>query len=143
MKIKEALQELELIAQKVKPLYDNLDNLEQADGDLELDFIRYQIRQLEDSLYNIIHTNNYLKRPVVYEGILFKNENDRYEIEGTGHELTSGTIIEYLHHSDHYDEDYWIKATVEHYFGDYCIVIPLKDGGNLEKDMNGLKVRVR
>lgn len=69
-------------------------------------------------------------KEVIGEGVLVKQPNDRYEVDGI--ELSSGYPIEVLHNGK------WISSRIEHTNGDYYIY----DLGS-EQRIEGLTVRVR
>lgn len=80
----------------------------------------------------------WLDKPIVAEGVLVKNANERYEIEGTGVEFTSGRPLDVWHYDDWKEEYKWTRSRLEHGNGDYYIVALGKD-----VSIEGLKVRAR
>lgn len=151
--IRDIFNEIEELNLKIKQIlyhseFDNYDDLSalnynnsNPDDLLLLDELRSMLTKLEE----ISHTINYLSRPVKKEGILHKNRNGRYEMNG--HEFSSGCGIEYLATDDwhcRYDENgnyvqtpYWCASRVEHNGEDYYIV------GTKNIDLEGLRVRIR
>jgi len=75
--------------------------------------------------------------PVLYEGILVKQTNGRYMIQGTSYEFSSGSPLEYWVKNDA-EVETWMDSRIEHNGYDYYIY----DYGR-EKDIEGMKVRVK
>lgn len=96
------------------------------------------IRQVLDKLGDIQWELEWLDKPIIAEGVLMKNENGRYEIEGTGVEFTSGRPLDVWHYDDWKEEYEWTRSRVEHGNDDYYIVALGK-----EVSIEGLKVRNR
>lgn len=122
---------LDRIAKKIDRLMDDT-NRSELTPDEHLEFqMLYQIgKDLKDASQKI----KYLEREIEAEGILYKNDAGRYEIDESNY-FTSGESIEVLV----YDEDYgnrWVATRVEHKDGDYYAV------GVTEK-LGGLRARVR
>lgn len=151
--IKEIMNKVFELNTKIKQLisyaeyeqYDDLSGLkyddENPDDLMMLDELRILFRKLDD----ISHTINYLNKPIKEEGILHKNKNGRYEING--HELSSGCGIEclisdewhfiYDKNGKYVETPYWYATRIEHDGKDYYIV----DVNGVE--LEGLKVRIR
>lgn len=76
-------------------------------------------RQLHDELHTALyHLDNvcsilsYYDRPVVAEGVLYRNANGRYELDG--HELTSGQTIELMVYDPDWDKaPHWVRTKIE------------------------------
>ncbi len=120
--------------------------------DAEQLFFVDEMRSILEKLDNVSHAINYLDRHIRAEGILRKNDRDRYEMVSSdlsyNYEFTSGNSIEYLATDDlhcRYDDEtkeyinvpYWCASRIEHNGTDYYIV----GADNLQ--LEGLKVRVR
>lgn len=139
------LQQVEAVLRKIQMNMDGLkdhgDIINEFDydrADPEACFKAENIRQVLEQLGDIRWTLEWLQKPIVAEGVLVKNENGRYEIEGTGVEFSSGRPLDVWHYDD-WDEKYvWTRSRVEHGNGDYYIVALGKD-----VSIEGLKVRTR
>jgi hypothetical protein len=120
--------------------------------DAEQLFFVDEMRNILGKLNNVSHAINYLDRHIRAEGILRKNDRDRYEMELSGfphiYEFTSGTSIEYLAIDDlhcRYDSEtkeyinvpYWCVSKILHNGTDYYI-----EGAD-DLQLEGLKVRIR
>lgn len=95
----------------------------------------------------VYRVNNYLTsaiklveqmdKEVIAQGYLYKNKNDRYEVQGC--ELTSGEPIEIWNEKPDYKENgYYVFTRIEHNGKDYYAV-DLGENHSLE----GKKVRIR
>lgn len=126
--------------------YDDLSALDYNNADADQLFMLDELQQILSKLDDVSHTLGYISRPIRAEGTLYKNMNGRYEVEG--HELSSGSGIEYLStDGDHmrYDENdefvcvpYWKSSRIEHNGKDYYIV------GATELDtLDNVRVRIR
>ena len=120
--------------------------------DAEQLFLVDEMCSILEKLNNVSYTINYLNRNIKAEGILRKNDRERYEIELPEfpyiYEFKSGTNIEYLATDDlhcRYDSEtkedinvpYWCASRIEHNETGYYIV-----GAN-DLQLEGLKVRIR
>ena len=105
-------------------------------ADAEQLFMLDELRKILSTLANVSHTINYLDKPIKAEGALYKNSNDRYEINDI--ELSSGDSIEYLIANDCNHIPHWCASRIEHNGTDYYIV-GAADLGKLE----GIRVRIR
>lgn len=151
--IKDIFNEVEELNLKIKQVlyhaefenYEDLSALEYDNTNPDELMILDELRSMLTKLDDISHTINYLNRPIKKEGMLHKNRNGRYEING--HEFSSGCGIEYLATDDwhcRYDENdeyvqtpYWCASRIEHNGEDYYIV-----GAN-DVELEGLRVRIR
>lgn len=115
---------------KMANQYGNLpDEFDHNYNDEEERFKHNQALLIVDNLHDIRSSLDWMNKPILAEGRLFKNSNDRYELDGI--ELTSGQTIEA------WANDYgWIITRIEHR-GDYYIY-DLKD-----QDINNTLVRIR
>lgn len=85
------------------------DNVYMEDSsDKEEAFEYWELQKALGHLEKTVRVLEYLKRPVIEEGELIKQENDRYRIGENGTELTSGEEVEVL-----YEGAEWIRTTVE------------------------------
>jgi hypothetical protein len=97
--------------------------------------LREEYRTILDHLERAYSTIQYLGGSIKTEGVLRKQRNGRYSLNGT--ELSCGYKLEALVYDD-FDERYqWVAGRIEHNGTDYYIV------GLSEVDLEGLKVRVR
>lgn len=94
----------------------------------------HRLRDLSGALEQLVASHDRKHKPVKVYGALYKNGNDRYEVEGF--ELSSGSIVDY------YDEDYATFTTsrieYSHEHGDYFIV-SLGRGERID----GVRVRIK
>lgn len=96
---------------------------------------RYALYSFLDELERVVLGLDYLERPVLDVGVLRRNENGRYELNGL--EFTSGRDIEILVDDQEGDEpSYWVHTTVEHDGTDYYAVYG-------HKRLDGLRARTR
>jgi hypothetical protein len=133
---KQAVGDIEYqLKQTVKALQDMEDGTSRSelnDNELMQYYAFWRIKnKLEDALAEI----EYLKKPVVAEGTLYKNEQGRYEIDHL-HYFTSGSPIEIYIYDDFEERYYWYKSRVEHKDGDYYVV-------GYDGPLEGLKARIR
>lgn len=73
-----------------------------------------------------------MNKPLKSEGLLYKNHNDRYEVNG--YELTSGSPIEIWLERE--GIGYWYYTRIEHRNGNYYAV-------DLDEELAGKKVRIK
>ena len=115
-------------------------------NDAEQLFQADELKQILNKLEEVSRSLKYLKRPVVCEGRLHKNEQDRYEVGNM--ELSCGFGFEFLCQDavhSYYDEEqddwvspsYWRYGTLEHNGTDYYIT------GTCGITLEGLTVRIR
>lgn len=126
--------------------YEDLSGIELDRNDAEQLFLLDELQTILSKLDDVSHTLNYLTRPIKAEGTLHKNSNGRYELKG--HELTSGSGIEYLTtddwHMAYNDNDdyvptpYWKASRIEHNGNDYYIV-----GADNLDTLENVRVRIR
>lgn len=140
--VKEVFEEVSRINMDIKKLlnstgfseYDDLSMLEKEntpDG-IQLYEELYQImKHLEAASRDM----DYLKQPIKYDGILKRNERDRYVLNDK--ELTSGCGIEVLIEDGYYDSPYWYASSIEHNGTDYYLV------GKNGLELQGLRARIR
>lgn len=123
------------LKQTVKALQDMEDGTSRSElNDNEL-MQYYAFRNIKDKLEDALAEIEYLKKPVVAEGVLRKNEQGRYEIDRE-HYFTSGSLIEIYIYDDFEKRHYWHKSRVEHKDGDYYVV-------GYDQPLEGLRARVR
>lgn len=126
--------------------YEDLSSVDYDKTDAEQLFLADELTRLLEKLDDVLHTLDYLNRPIKFMGTLHKNQRDRYETEN-GHEFTSGCGIEYLSTDDlhcRFDEEskeyvnvpYWCSSRVEHNGTDYYIV-------GCSDSLENMKVRYR
>jgi hypothetical protein len=75
-------------------------------------FIREKCKSILNRLDDINFEIEYLARPIIEEGVLYKKSNGRYSINGN-YEFTSGSLVEVFVNGE------WILTRVEHTDGDY------------------------
>lgn len=98
--------------------------------------------QRRNSLYSILGKledvwleMEFLDRPVQDVGVLRRNDNQRYELNGF--ELTSGCAIEILvEDPDGHEPSYWARTSIEHDGIDYFAVYG-------RRRLDGLQARMR
>lgn len=127
-------------------MYDDLSGLDIDREDEEQLFLLDELQQLLNKLDDVYHTLNYLSRPIKIDGVLHKNSNGRYEVNG--YELSSGKGIEYLatddwhmrcnDNDDYVSTPYWKSSRIEHDGKDYYIV-----GANDLTTLENIRVRIR
>ena len=136
MELKLALKILEEIENSISKLEDrhgylpeefeySYDNPEEK---YQHDTVRSVISQLADVQTQI----KWMNKSVISEGILVKNNIDRYEIQGTEIEFSSGSPLDVWNN----EWNQWETSRIEHNGEDYYIV---SLGRN--KPISGLKVR--
>lgn len=136
MELKQALKVLEEIEHTISKLEDRYGKLPE---EFEYDYDNPKDKYQHDAVLSIVSTLEkaqrqikWMNKPILSEGILVKNQNDRYEIEGTNIEFSSGSPL------DVWDEEWgqWETSRVEHNGGDYYIV-----SLGRERPIAGVKVR--
>ncbi len=126
--------------------YDELSDYdidENNPGELfKMDELQNIIKKLSD----VDNQIRYINAPIRVEGVLRKNSNDRYEVNGC--ELTCGCRIEYLardrrheicgSNNEWVELPYWCSGRMEHNGKEYYIV-----GANENVILEGLRARIR
>ncbi|UAL49830.1 DUF5348 domain-containing protein (plasmid) [Sutcliffiella horikoshii] len=118
-------------------LGDDAENIESDSNDLDSEFLQSEYRSMFDKLEDVYYRLEYLKKPVIDEGLLTKNIRDRYELP-SGLEFSSGYPCEILYFNPSYNEEYWVYTSIEHNGEDYYATALGR-----ELSINGLRVRVR
>lgn len=122
---------LDRIAKKIEELMDDTSRYDLTPEE----HLEYQmLYQIGEHLRKASNDIKYVNRKIAAEGILYKNDSGRYEIDETNY-FTSGSPIEILV----YDEDHgnrWVATRVEHKDGDYYAV-------GFSGKLGGLRARVR
>lgn len=139
---------IEQVGSRLKVIQNKLEELKEHGGVInELEYDRENPEQsfkaenylrALDMLGDVDAILEWLEKPIVAEGLLVKNENGRYEIDGTGVEFSSGRPLDVWHYDDWKEKGGWTRSRVEHGNGDYYIVALGKD-----VPIEGLKVRTR
>lgn len=143
MKLKDLLNEVTKLSEKSKEIlisskYNEFEDLSSLDINYDDKEELFLLEELNNILYKIEDINNkidYLYKPIILEGKILKNESGRYQVEN--YEYNSGDIIEALVYDSNYEDERWIKTSVEHDGKDYYLV------GYKGINMDGLLVRVR
>lgn len=133
MDLKKAYEIFDNIEREINKMsnpYGNMpDEFDHNYDDEEERFKHNQALLIVDRLDDIKRSLDWINKPIIAEGRLYKNSNGRYELEGI--EITSGRPIEA------WENDYgWIRTRIEH-SEDYYIY-DLK-----EQDINNTLVRIR
>ena len=118
------------------------DQYAEYDANISYDEENPEERLIENEIYMILEKSYELRSKISYisaaikeEGILHKNENGRYELNG--HELTCGNCIEvYIFEECSYRYE-WDITRIEHNGQDYYAV------GHSGVCLEGIKARVR
>lgn len=142
MKVRDAMNELNKIKGDIKNLLKKSSECDYGDN------IKYENnpndRMLKNEIYNVLsnlddvsNKLDYLHKPILFEGYLKKNTNDRYELNGI--EFTCGNVIEVLiYDDDFYDgKECWVRSRIEHNGKDYYVI------SSADEKLDSLKVRVR
>ena len=115
----EVLQEIENSISKLEDRHENLPeefeyNYENPEEKYQHDAVRSVMSKLEDVQRQI----KWMNKPILSEGILVKNSINRYEIQGTEIEFSSGSPL------DVWNEEWnqWETTRIEHNGEDYYIV---------------------
>ena len=121
---------------------DDLSELEINMEDPEDLFFWDELRAIVEKLSNVSNDIDYLRKPIIIEGHLYKNSDGRYMVKDSDYyrEYTCGTVIEFYVEDEedvYHENPYWCASIVDHDGDDYYIV------GHRNIEMNGLKVRVR
>lgn len=93
--------------------------------------VLYQASDKISDAYRLLKT---LDKPIRADGILVKNSNGRYEVNGI--ELTSGSSVEFF--SDDEDGGCYVPSRIEHNGEDYYIY----DLGR-DENIEGVRVRIK
>ena len=131
--IQEAKKLLNKIEYDLKQI-GNEDEFEHDYNNTDERFEHNLLRTIADKAYDIAGLVEYMNKPITAEGFLTKRADGRYEIEGSGDYLTSGSPVEVW---DEDDETY-IKTRIEHTNGDYYAYAL-----GSEVKLEGLKARTR
>lgn len=137
LRASEGLSALKRIQSSLSGLKDSqgyiIEEFEVDSRDPEDKYIRDISRGALEQIDSLSRSIKWVTSPVAAEGRLVKNNRDRYEIEGTEIELTSGSTV------DAYDDDErWRTTRVEHNGEDYYIV-----GLGRDTKIHDVLVRVR
>ena len=142
MRIEDLKKDMNRLNSEIKRILKRSGYTDYAELDVEYDsnnpddlMLHAELGNMMSSLDEIMSSLEYLNRPVKVEGILRKNSNGRYEIDG--HELTSGSPVEVLIYDRYYERREWVSSRIEHSGRDYYLV------SNREVDLDGLKARIR
>lgn len=136
MKLNDAYKifnEIEESISKLKDRYGNFpDEFDFDYEDLDQRFKHNAALSVVDGLEDVFNLLKWVEAPIIAEGRLTKNQNDRYEVQG--HELSSG------HRLDYFDEnhDEWVFSRIEHNGKDYYIYHKGK-----EENIENTLVRIR
>ena len=136
MELKLALKVLEEIENSISKLEDRYGNLpeefkynyDNPEEKYQHDTIRSVISKLDEVQTQI----NWMNKPIIAEGILVKNNNNRFEIQGTEIEFSSGSPLDVWNN----EWNQWETSRIEYSGEDYYIV---SLGRNTP--ISGLKVR--
>lgn len=116
------LHELERFLKDYQNIEDSTDRTSLTEEELYETSKLYEVSERFDEAVRLIKQMN---KPVLIEGYLTKNENNRYSIGDF--EFTSGSAIEVWEEDDYYScGGYWITTRIEH-SGDYYAVALGKD----------------
>lgn len=94
-----------------------------------------EYRKLLNKLSEVSNTMEYFKGPIIHEGVLSLNKNDRFEFDGV--ELTSGMGVEILVQDYPDDAPEWVASSIEADLGSYYLVARPK------LDLKGKRARIR
>jgi len=105
------LEELETSTSKFEDFYGNLleefeYNYDNPEEKYQHDTIRCVISKLDEVQTQI----KWMNKPVIAEGILVKNNNNRYEIQGTEKEFSSGSPLDVWNN----EWNQWETSRIEH-----------------------------
>ncbi|MFX3675378.1 MAG: DUF5348 domain-containing protein [Paenisporosarcina sp.] len=136
MELKLALKVLEEIENSISKLEDRYGNLpEEFEYNYDDPEEKYQhdtMRSVVSKLADVQTQIKWMNKSVISEGILVKNNNSRYEIQGTEIEFSSGSPLDVWNN----EWNQWETSRIEHNGEDYYIVSLGKN-----KPISGLKVR--
>ena len=142
-KIGEVFQEVERLSDSVSRIleradyhrFDDLSGLDINYDDQDERFLQGELRSIFYRLDKVNREIEYLRRPIIGEYTLWKNEADRYECAAK--EFYSGSTIECYVYDNFDDRQKWVITRVEHNGKDYYLV-DFEDTA-----LEGLKVRIR
>lgn len=127
------LQEIENSISKLEDRYGCLpEEFEYNYDDPEEKYQHDTVRSVVSKLDEVQKQIKWMSKSVIAEGILVKNNNNRYEIHGTEIEFSSGSPLDVWNN----EWNQWETSRIEHSGEDYYIV---SFGKN--KSISGLKVR--
>ncbi|MEK3981571.1 DUF5348 domain-containing protein [Psychrobacillus sp. FSL K6-2836] len=136
MELKLALKVLEEIENSISKLEDRYGNLpDEFEYNYDNPEEKYQhdtVRTIVSKLADIQTQIEWMNKSVISEGVLVKNNNNRYEIQGTEIEFSSGLPLDVWNN----EWNQWETSRIEHNGEDYYIVSLGK-----YKPISGLKVR--
>nr|WP_304220245.1 DUF5348 domain-containing protein [Fredinandcohnia onubensis] len=105
----------------LRPLDYESDNIVLTDeNDPDQLYFRTEYRNIINHLNEIHSRATYLNKPIIEEGLLFKNPIDRYAI-GEDYCFTSGSLIEVLIYDEWDEKEKWVLTRVEHTDKDYYL----------------------
>lgn len=132
-----AANSLKRFSKLINEIAENSSWVDEADNDLRS--LYFLFSQLDDEyVRNLIRTMERLDRPVIREGIIILQENERYSIDG--YELSSGSPVEIYDDEDeeeHYHHWYPTRLEHSHEYGGYYAV------GRPNMKLDGKKARIR
>ncbi len=127
MKLKELTQKMQSTIQTIRQLLKDVDyvyggclesvQIDQNNPD-EVQLMTEYMRIL-NQLDMIVDALDYLKWPIVREGTLHMNQNDRYEFDGI--ELSCGSPVEILVQDSEDDSPEWVASRIEFDNGYYFV----------------------
>lgn len=137
-KLNELLSKSKRLKSNLKEFYDEIFEIEDGWADVygrnaDDQYARNQLHRAAELLRSAYIELDALTSPVDAEGVLIRNSNGRFELEGR--ELSSGYPIEYLETDDRMSV--WRRGRIEHYDGDYRI------WKRPDVQLEGLRVRVK
>lgn len=115
-KSKRLKAELRAFYEEVEELEDRWDSVYECNAD-DL-YARHQLYRAAGMIREAYYELDALTSPVTSEGVLKRNSNGRFSLDG--YELSSGYGIEYLA-LDSDDNEVWMRGRIEYYDGDYRI----------------------
>lgn len=104
----------------LRPLDYESDNIILNDENPDQRFLRNEYGSIVLRLTEIHTEITYLNKPIIEEGILFKNISGRYAISEE-FSFTCGSLIEVLINDDWDKKKKWVLTRLEHTNGDYYL----------------------
>lgn len=136
MELKLALKVLEEIENSISKLEDRYGSLpDEFEYNYDNPEEKYQhdtVSTIVSKLVDVQRQIKWMNKLVISEGVLVKNNNNRYEIQGTEIEFSSGSPLDVWNN----EWNQWETSRIEHNGEDYYIVSLGKN-----KPISGLKVR--
>ncbi|MFD1676031.1 DUF5348 domain-containing protein [Alicyclobacillus fodiniaquatilis] len=118
-------EEALLVLNKLKPSLEHIQrsiaDMTKPEGNIEALTLYQEMQSIEDKLFSVIKSIQWMKRPVAAQGRLLKRSDGRYIIEDTDVFFTSGDVLDVLVNEEDDSDSHWVPTRMEYANDDYYI----------------------